>query len=580
MKRKVWIWAMALCLVLSCMASTALAWGPTAAGNDGDELTIEVSYDNGAPSTITFDPSEYGPGFYKQQVTLDASATVMSIKVVSMQTATKGADGSRTVTAVDPADVALSFQNKLGNFEGVNESGTFHIPVKYLDQVRGSYDYINLQANGSVAILSLGESSHSAQIDYDFSKLAGHYIHDHHEVIIKADGTATVDGKTADTNVVTPIFGGGTVSADQELKPKEICVYTYDANLYFTYAVGSLTYSRSGGANQLPPDYMTVGTVFTKGQLIESVEVTGSAQGLAVGDTAALSGKVLPETATEDRTLTWSSSDEAVATVNPQGVVTAKKLGSATIQAETACGEKATITVTVVKDTTPVSQLPKDDILDAIAPDAPVEVVLSQPTTVDSSILQALKDQGGSLVVGVTNAAGQLDYEWTIAGAALTDASIAPNLALNRQDKSGAEALDGQFPVGTNVVLNFSHNGALPGAMSVLVDVTNYGFKAGDSVRLYYLNTQTQKLEAVSNPVTLQERDGRLFASLSVDHCSSYLLTTGTVVQPTATPTAAPTAIPTTPQTGDAAPFGWLLLAFVAVAGGIATLIVRQSKPE
>ncbi len=53
---------------------------------------------------------------------------------------------------------------------------------------------------------------------------------------------------------------------------------------------------------------------------------------LLSGETLRLSAKVLPWTITDD-SVVWSSSDEALATVDPNGKVTAKSAGTVTITA-------------------------------------------------------------------------------------------------------------------------------------------------------------------------------------------------------------------------------------------------------
>lgn len=66
---------------------------------------------------------------------------------------------------------------------------------------------------------------------------------------------------------------------------------------------------------------------------VESVEVSpSSVSSLIVGESKKLTVSVLPSNAT-DSTVTWSSSDEEVATVDENGTVTAKKAGSVTIYA-------------------------------------------------------------------------------------------------------------------------------------------------------------------------------------------------------------------------------------------------------
>lgn len=79
---------------------------------------------------------------------------------------------------------------------------------------------------------------------------------------------------------------------------------------------------------------------------VTSVTLSQTSASLKIGETVTLSATVKPDNAT-DKTVTWSStSDGSVATVS-NGVVTAKKIGTATITAK--AGEKsATCAITVV----------------------------------------------------------------------------------------------------------------------------------------------------------------------------------------------------------------------------------------
>ena len=75
---------------------------------------------------------------------------------------------------------------------------------------------------------------------------------------------------------------------------------------------------------------------------------------ISVGNSETLTATVAPENAA-NKALTWASSDEDVATVAPDGTVTAVKAGAATITATAAdgSGKSAVCKVTVTGDTTP-----------------------------------------------------------------------------------------------------------------------------------------------------------------------------------------------------------------------------------
>ena len=69
---------------------------------------------------------------------------------------------------------------------------------------------------------------------------------------------------------------------------------------------------------------------------------------LAVGSTLAIEAVVLPvSVSTVDQTLIWTSSDETVATVDENGVVTGVSAGVVQITATDAKGNSDTITITV-----------------------------------------------------------------------------------------------------------------------------------------------------------------------------------------------------------------------------------------
>ena len=87
---------------------------------------------------------------------------------------------------------------------------------------------------------------------------------------------------------------------------------------------------------------------------VSQITLNKTEASISVGNSETLTATVAPENATV-KALTWASSDEDVATVAPDGTVTAVKAGAATITATAAdgSGKSAVCKVTVIADTTP-----------------------------------------------------------------------------------------------------------------------------------------------------------------------------------------------------------------------------------
>lgn len=129
------------------------------------------------------------------------------------------------------------------------------------------------------------------------------------------DSVATVD---ANTGVVTATAGGGgSVTITATAKDGSGVKGTFDI------------------------------TVTADAVAVTGVKLDASTAALKVGETKQLTATVEPANAT-DQTVTWSTSDQTVATVSTAGLVTAVKAGSATITVTTTDGDKtATCAVTV-----------------------------------------------------------------------------------------------------------------------------------------------------------------------------------------------------------------------------------------
>ena len=142
--------------------------------------------------------------------------------------------------------------------------------------------------------------------------------------------TATVNPSDATDKTVT------WTSSDQTIA-------TVSNGVVTAKKVGTATITAKAGDKTATCQITVVATEVT------SVSLNKTSASLKAGETVTLTATVNPSDAT-DKTVTWSSSDQTIATVS-NGVVTAKKVGSATITAK-AGSKTATCQITVEPSST------------------------------------------------------------------------------------------------------------------------------------------------------------------------------------------------------------------------------------
>lgn len=84
---------------------------------------------------------------------------------------------------------------------------------------------------------------------------------------------------------------------------------------------------------------------------VESIKVTAEKTELKVGETTTVKAVITPDNAT-DQTVSWTTSDESVITVDKDGQITAKKTGKADVIATTSNGKTDKVEITVVEEKT------------------------------------------------------------------------------------------------------------------------------------------------------------------------------------------------------------------------------------
>ena len=123
---------------------------------------------------------------------------------------------------------------------------------------------------------------------------------------------------------------------------------------------------------------------------VESVELNKESLTLTEGDSAMLTATVKPATAA-DKSVTWTSSDEAIATVDEHGKVMAVAEGTAAITVTTTDGGKTATCEVTVEAAPPAAKYVLTDTLEAGK-----EYLIVNDATVGGSGSQALKNPGGT----------------------------------------------------------------------------------------------------------------------------------------------------------------------------------------
>ncbi len=123
-------------------------------------------------------------------------------------------------------------------------------------------------------------------------------------------------------------------------------------------AEGTANITVSVADSNYKPEQVTLQvTVSEKKIEITEVLLNKYAETLTEGDTITLSAEVLPYDTTYSKNVSWSSNNEAVATVSADGTVTAKSAGTAIITATSENGKTASCTITVEKKLIPITEV-------------------------------------------------------------------------------------------------------------------------------------------------------------------------------------------------------------------------------
>jgi hypothetical protein len=213
-------------------------------------------------------------------------------------------------------------------------------------------------------------------------------------------------------------------------------------------------------------------------------------------------------------------------------------------------------------------------VLNDIANDSndTISVLASESAAISAQVINALKDSGKTLSVGIVGDSGKVNAIVTLDSDKLTNATrdFSLKIVTDVVSESVAKAANSRGISSESYdVIDFSYSGVLPGAFKISVNVADR-FTDGTRLALYYNNQTTGQLENQYQLTTVS--DG--YAEFTIDHCSQYVL-----VSVDAVGSSIVESTISSPKTGDTAKIiFWLMLMAVAVFVGFGLQAVKADK--
>ena len=259
-------------------------------------------------------------------------------------TGRKGSDHSISTERQDNGAIRLlCYSLKLKEFSGTS-GALVKFSVKASDDLRGDFQ-INIK-DITFSQKDLTEYNFTSSVTNIVGKtLAKSITIDKPAVSLKATETAAL---------VATVLPETTTDKAVTWKSDNEAVATVDANGVVTaIAVGeaNITATTTDGTNLSASCKVTVIPT-----LAETITLNQTAVSLKATETAELSVNILPATTT-NKAVTWKSQNEAVATVDANGVVTAIAVGETTITVTTADGSNLSATCKVTVVPTPAASI-------------------------------------------------------------------------------------------------------------------------------------------------------------------------------------------------------------------------------
>ena len=312
--------AMALSLVGCGVKITNIAVPESAMVEKGESITLPVVYGTDDAPAVTPETAATGESAATDEKVAKA-AEKLTIEWTSSDESVATVDETGTVTAV-----AAGEANVTASVKDADIAASTHIKVVVTPTGVVAPESIDLVTNGEntkdLDAKLVPADATDVKLAYESSDESVATVDETGKVTAVANGECTIttyvvaDAKDADASELSAV---AVEAADSEETDNSVATMPEDL-------------AAMDSAFGVVPENLKAETKVTVTTNVEGITLDKTEGVLTVGNTVTVTATVTPDTAT-NASVTWSSSDEAIATVDSEGKITAVAPGTATITA-------------------------------------------------------------------------------------------------------------------------------------------------------------------------------------------------------------------------------------------------------
>ncbi len=312
--------AMALSLVGCGVKITNIAVPESAMVEKGESITLPVVYGTDDAPAVTPETAATGESAETDEK-LAKAASKLTVEWTSSDESVATVDETGTVTAV-----AAGEANVTASVKDADIAASTHIKVVVTPTGVVAPESIDLVTNGEntkgLDAKLIPADATDVKLAYESSDESIATVDETGKVTAVANGECTIttyvvaDAKDADASELSAV---AVEAADSEKTDDSVATMPEDL-------------AAMDSAFGVVPEDLKAETKVTVTTNVESVTLDKTEGVLTVGNTVTVTATVIPDTTT-NASVTWTSSDEAIATVDSEGKITAVTPGTATITA-------------------------------------------------------------------------------------------------------------------------------------------------------------------------------------------------------------------------------------------------------